>query len=377
MPCFCPTQLQSLSSLMPRANLSVSVVPPQMADLIGLLGLEGGQMGQFNRLDIQLNSMLPNMTGPDWMRMQLAGHMPNPGAMIPTGGPALMSLTARMASVSARFPLSNLNALMDYLKRTMASMAASLLPLSAAVRPIPATQMANIVLAAKLTLGLRKMGLCPLALAGIDPSFSESLELGDPVSTYQSILRPSVSLTAAPFALSAPKLGLAFTMAASASLADMPTALSLPPVNDPNFNAMAMNMLASLASMVPLPISPAELLADLNRLMDLMSIQEAFGMDAMTPAGITKIETMLSFMSRLRLPNVPVALLALLPELEPLPTLDMVSMGAQSVQSGASNFAASLSLAPPMPPILPLLEALNAFGAVMEPMGSCGTCKFF
>lgn len=376
MPCFCPPTMQSLSSLMPRGSLSVRAIPPQMPHLIDLLGLTGGSAGA-SRLDVQMNTKLPGLSAHAYFQGIFAGPM------MPSTGPLLMSLTARMGSVAGMFPLTNMPALMADLRLTLRSLAGFLFPLTAQMQSMPRLHISNMVMAARLTLSMRSLGLCPLALSGLGMSFSDSLNLGDPQATYNEATRFSANMRASMprFAIPMPQISLAMSLAALAPLATVPTTLGLPAVSSLNFNAAAMAMLSQLGS-IPLPSPLPDLMADLNRLADMMAINKAFGMDAMTPAGISRVQNMLSFMARLNLPALPLDLSGLQSKLDMLPSLDDVNTGQGVVQSSTASFRSAVSFNPSLPLILPVLEAINALKSMLgeflgtSPTGPCGSCQF-
>lgn len=376
MPCFCPPMMPSLSGLMPSGSLSVSAVPPQMPHLIDLLGLTGGSAGA-SRLDMQMAPLLPKLSAQAYFQGIFAGPM------MPSNGPLLMSLTARLGAVAGTFPMMDFKGLMADLRLTLRSLAGFLFPMMARMQSIPSIHIGNMTMAARLTLSMRSLGLCPLALSGLGMSFSESLNLGDPHTTYNEATRFSGSMKASMprFAVPMPQMGLAVSLAAMAPLATAPATLGLPPVSSVNFSASAMAMLTQLGS-IPLPSPLPNLMADLSRLSDLMTINKAFGPDAMTPAGVARVQNMLSFMGRLNLPGLPIDLSGLQAKLDMLPSIDAVNTGAEVVQSSSASFKSALSFNPSLPLILPVLEAINALKSVLadflgtSPTGPCGSCQF-
>ncbi|MEX0309314.1 MAG: hypothetical protein AB3N17_03620 [Tateyamaria sp.] len=379
MPCFCPSQLPNLNGLLPRTSLSVGAVPPQMSNLLGLLGLTGGTGGV--RADLGMGNMLPSMDAKAWMHAQMSAAMPG---MPFYGMPKLMSMTAQMSAVGASFPMTDSRALLADLKRTLRSMAMQLMPFISSAQAMPALQLSNMVLAARMTLSLRASGLCPMALSGVDMSFSNSEGLGNPRTTLNTAISSAMSMHAPSipgFGLPFPKLSLAMYLASLAPLATAPTTLGLPHVSNPNFAAMAMSMLSGLASIPALPFDLNSLLSDLSRLSDLSAIQQAFGPDAMSSAGILRVQNMLNFMGRLRLPSLPAFALSLAPKLDMLPSLDAVRTGAEVARSGAGTFAASMRFNPSLPVILPFLTLLDALKKLLAdtlgtmPTAACPLCQ--
>ena len=108
MPCFCPHQMQNLSTLVPKANLSLGAVPPQLGQLAALLGLANGGGA---RVDMTMNGALPHMNGQDWLHATLSAAVPNMQINMPAGGPPLLMLTARMAGLAGSFPMHDMHGL--------------------------------------------------------------------------------------------------------------------------------------------------------------------------------------------------------------------------------------------------------------------------
>lgn len=376
MSCFCHSNIGSLGMLLPQVDLSVSAAPWQMPHMVALLGLSAGDFGSGERSDLSLSAALPNMSAQAWLSTHL--NMP-----MPFGGPPLISMMARLSLMAGQFPMTSMSGLLSFLQSALKGLAYQMIPFSAQAMSIPQIQLTNIVGAARLTLALRGLGLCPLALASVDMSFSESLGLGDPHATLNAAISASLSMTGPTiprFGLSFDQMNLALTMAAYGALADPPPTLGVPPITDPNFSAMAMNALAGLMDFPPISLDPTQLFAELARLSDLAAIQQAFGDDAMTSAGVSRIQMMLNYMMRLSLPPLPSLMLGLQAKLDMLPALDDVLAGMDTAQSGAASFSASMSFNPSLPPIIPLLEAINALQLVLDdaigpaPAGLCPRC---
>jgi len=125
-----------------------------------------------------------------------------------------------------------------------------------------------------------------------------------------------------------------------------------------------------------LPVSLEELEAMAEQLQHLATINEAFGPDAMTPAGVARINAMLSYVARLNIP-VPLEAQALQMQLDALPKIDDITQGAQAAQSGAMNLAMSMSVQPPPLPILPTLQSLAKLAKSLPglPLGPCDACN--
>ena len=379
MPCFCPSQLPNLNGLMPKASLRVTAVPPQMGELLALLGLSG-EAGSA-RADLAMGASLPSMDGQAWIHSQMSAAMPG----VPFFGmPRLMNITAQMSALGGSFPLTNPAALIADLKRTLRSMSLHLMPFITSAQAMPSLHLANMVGAARMTLSLRAAGLCPMALSGVDMSFSHGEGLGNPRATFNAAVSAGTGFGGASFpafGLPFPKLNLAMSLAALAPLATAPQTLGLPAISDPNFAAMAMGLLSGLMSVPAMPLDLSSLISDLTRLADLSAIQQAFGPDAMSAAGVGRVQNMLNFMGRLRLPALPSTAMSLQAKLGILPSMDAVRTGAEVVRSGAASFAASMRFNPGIPVILPFLSLLDALKQVLAdalgtvPGAACPACK--
>ena len=384
MPCFCKSNAATLPGLNATANLSVQAVPPQMMKLLSLLGLQGTASGQA-RADLKLNAMLPAMTPDIYLRATMNAKAPNIAlpAILPPGGGGAISLMMKLAATG--FPLADPRALLAEIQQAVLSLAANVMPQAQAMPKIPGPQMQNITLAAKMTLALRAQGICPMALAGLDYSFESEMELGEAGSsrgTCSAALNFAASLpriTLPPFALPLPKLNLAKELALLAPAATAPGDLGLPAFSDPNLMKALMGQLAALSTVpIPnLPISLDELQALADQLSDLATIQEAFGPDALTPAGVARINAMLSYVARLNIP-VPLDAQALQMQLDALPKIDDITQGAQAAQSGAVNMAMSMSVQAPPMPVLPTLQSLAKMAKSLPglPLGPCNACNF-
>ena len=377
MPCFCATNMMRLPAMAPKVSLSaVAPVPPQLAMLADLLGLESmaasGPVAM--RADMKMNAALPDMTGAAWMNATL-------GAPLPLSGGPVLSLVMRLAAAGMIFPLLDPKKLILQIKQAVASLMAQAMEALAPFQAIPPMQLQNMTLAARLTLQLRAQGLCPMALARVDPSFSAGLSLGDPGVRLQQAARFSASLKVQPFALPPAKVNLAMSMAAFAPLASAPAAMGLPPVTSPDFMKMAVNMIKAVAALPMMALDALGLLDAAAKLDSIGVIQEAFGMDALTPAGVARVNAMLAHVASLRiaLPNPATLLMS---QLGDLPDLENVRLGAATAKAAAPVMSASKSMKPPNLAALPLLEAMAALNAVLSqllgqsPLGACGSCQF-
>ena len=383
MPCFCKSNPTRLPSVAANTNLSVRVVPPQMMNLLNLLGLQGNGNGA--RADMKLSAMLPDMSPDVYMRATLnarAPHIRLP-AVLPPGGGFMISMAAKLALIAPAFPLADPRGLLAHIQQAVLSLVANLLPAARAIPAISPRQLQNLKLAANMTLALRARGICPMALAGLDYSFETELGSSDSsrgtCSTALNFAATLPRLTLPPFALPLPKLQLARHLALMAPAATAPQAMGLPPISDPQLLKRLLSQLGILSTLplphLPLPLD--ELQALLDKLSDLATIKKAFGEDALTPAGIGRINAMLQFIARMKIP-MPLHLQDLQLQLDALPRIDDVSQGAQAAQNGAVNLAASMQVQVPPIPILPYLDLLSQFGTSLPgmPLGPCGGCNF-
>jgi len=135
MTCFCPMTTQPLRTLLPRVDLSVRAIPPQMTDLIPMAGMAttSGASVFMNRPDVTINAMLPNLSPEAWFRSIL----PTDALISPVGGGPMFKVAARLANLGASFPLENPRALMQDLQTMANSLKASMSPFIAASRKLP------------------------------------------------------------------------------------------------------------------------------------------------------------------------------------------------------------------------------------------------
>ncbi|GGE52110.1 hypothetical protein GCM10011517_19820 [Actibacterium pelagium] len=219
-----------------------------------------------------------------------------------------------------------------------------------------------------------------MALARVDASFAAkagTTSSGQTFSTAMGFAATLPRVTFPPFALPGPRVQMAWNMAALGQAAALPTAMGLPPMSDPSLTKALLSQLGVLSTIpVPdMPVSLDDLKAMADKLEDLATIQEAFGPDALTPAGVSRVNAMLRFMSSLKIP-LPLPAQTLQVHLDALPDLDDVLSGMQAASSGAMNIAASMSVAPPPVPIMPLLEQLANLSKMLNPagLGPCQSC---
>jgi hypothetical protein len=171
-----------------------------------------------------------------------------------------------------------------------------------------------------------------------------------------------------------------------AAMGEAAQSSGLPPLSSPDFMSALRSQLAMLNAMpMPqLPMPPAALMALAGQLADLDAIHAAFGPDALTPAGIARVNAMLKFFVKLGVP-LPTLAMALNANLEVLPELPDVLKGMETVQTSGASLAASMNASLTggltIPPFLSLLESLGALIGVMStqlkvpPVGPCAKCS--
>lgn len=374
--------------LPPPEPLRIRAVPPQLADLARLLGLDPAAGSQMMRADLRMASALPDMAPDTWMRATLSAKMPHlqlPRAL-PFGPGPLVSVMLRLGLAGRIFPLTDPARLIAALKQTMASFAQTTLPATKPLMAMATPSFANLTQAARLTLSLRQQGLCPLALAGVDMSFSMSQGLDEPRGTYAQAMRVAVNVASQPiqpFAMTMDQVRLATHFAGMAGLNTLHEPLNLPPASDPTFPTAAQMLMRALSAipMPPLPMTPTELLELAGILDAIDAIKQAFGQDALTPAGTARVNAMLRYVGQLRLPGIG-PLMAIQEQIDLLPDFDMVQSGAMAATSALPTLATSMTAPVPDLAFMPALDALGALGAVLEnlldqsPFGPCTACDF-
>lgn len=367
MTCFCAPRVAPLKMLAPKASLAVGPVPPQMPKLIAMLGLPVPDAPPpAPRIDLKLANAMAPMANQSW---------------VPPKPPVLMGKMAQLSSLAALLPMEDIGALIAELQDMISKMAENVQPVLTGAARLPKKPMMNMVMAARMTLAMRAKGLCPMSLSGLDQTFAAAQGLPPAPSKFNATMSAAKMTPRIPrFALPMPQVGMAMTLASLAPLETIPTSLSMPPVASSSFAGAAMAALANLARVPPLPLDVTRLMTELARLSDLAAIQQAFGENAMTPAGVARVQAMLTYMSRLPLPPLPSVALAVQPKLDMLPPLEAVQAGARVASVNVQTFAAASKLTPPRVPILSQLMALNALKAVLAdflgvaPHSGCPAC---
>ncbi len=381
MMCLCSNT--PMPNVAPNAHLAIRAVPPQLKNLLGMLGLE--DMKAKVRLDQELAHTLPP-GGPGWITANLSAQAPKMAipAVLPPGGGLAMTAMLRVSAAANAFPLTNPKALLAQLTLAIKSLQQFAMPRLQAVAHIPSPALQRMALAARLTLDMRQQGACPMIIADVDARAG----LTNSVSRAQASVAFAAkmpSMRIPPFALPGPQLKLAQTLAAMAPLGGAAQAMGMPPMSDPNFMGALRAQMQMLAKMPMPPKLHLMALQELTgKIADLDVIEEAFGPGAMTPGGVSRVNAMLKYFTKLHLPMPPVAL-ELKEQLDMTPAVPDVLKGMETVKSSGNALAvsasASASASAALPPIIPVMEALSTFGTILgkhtgkSPFGSCLTCS--
>ena len=358
MPCFCDIPTQSFLDLTPNISFALPPVPIPMINLNAMMKLDAPW--EAGRLDANIAAAF-----------DMGGY-----GLPSIGFNASLNLGMQLAIVANIFPLSPLDLIIPEIQRALDSLKEQMGPAMGAVYGIPKLPMANLALAARMTLALRAQGIDPMELAAEGKIEDTSNERFSWALSSASMFnfRPPI-----PFALTIPQVELAHQMAALADLSNSGEALGLPGINTPDFAGLFYNMLMGLAA-IPLPnIDLSALLALATKLEDLAVINEAFG--EITPGRMGQINAMFGFMSSIPLP-MPDMSLALAQKIEGLPPVEKVNDGLAIARSMGPNFSSAFSMPLPSIPVLPVLQLLAGLGAMlynnlgMEPNLVCTGCKF-
>ncbi|MCG7624343.1 MULTISPECIES: hypothetical protein [unclassified Epibacterium] len=382
MVCFCkdlelPMALPSTT----RDSLRVDAPPPQLSNMLKLMKLNANLSA---RTDLNLAEMLPQ--DQNWMAANIVAQAPN-GTLpsdLPSGGGPVLALAARLAVPAALFPLDDLEALKEELTQAILSLEENVMAQTRSLPPqMPQPSYQHLALGAHMTLALRAQGLCPFEV--MEMELNESAALGDggtslakQNATLQFASRlPKMRLPA--FGLPPAQLKLATQLA---GLASSTAALNKPPLT-PAFIEQLKSQYKALQSFpvprtkTPLPI----LMALAAEMADLDVIHEAFGEDALTPAGQSRINAMYTHWAKKRI-AVPLPAAELQSQFEMLPEVQDVLEGGRVTKSSGPGLMASMSTQMPPPPVTPVLEVIAALGSVMtklmrqKPFGACSACDF-
>ncbi len=381
MVCFCkaldlPTALPSAT----RDSLRVDAPPPQLANMLKLMKLNANLSA---RSDLNLAEMLPK--DETWLAANIVAQAPNGTlpAVLPAGAGPMLNLAMRLALPAALFPLDDLEKLKEALTEAILSLEENVMASAHSVPMMPSPAFRHLALGAQMTLALRAQGLCPFEV--MEMELNEAATLGDAgtsmgrqSATLQFATRlPSMRLPA--FGLPPAQMKLALQLA---GLATTTAALNKPPLT-PAFIDQLKRQFAALQNFpVPRMKTPLPLLmAMAAEMADLDTIHEAFGEDALTPSGQSRINAMFTHWSKKRIP-LPLPAAELQALFDQIPNVEDVLEGGRITKQSGPALMTSMTTAMPTPPITQVLEMLAALGSVMTklmgqtPFGACAACDF-
>ncbi len=325
MVCFChipaTTQMPNYAAM--KFNFSTPQIPIQMKAALAL-----GLPGDTARLDLKVAALLGSV------------KMPNVKL---SAGP-LLQIKLAMGT----FDLLDLPKLQMQLAVAMNSFAAHYWPKLAFLARLNMTPILQLAMVARLKLALDAIKFNPAA--GAMPARS--------------------SFTAVPkFALKMPQIHMGQTMLA------IPVALQLQETfgsfakAHSHFAAMARMPMPTLAAGLTLPM-----MLKIAAILDALAvIQEAFGVNAMTPGGLSQIAGLLKLYAGLPMPSPlpPIELVEKLPSIAPFENL--------SATTGALAGASGLKFQLPGIPVMAAINAALALKATLGlPVNACGAgaCPF-
>jgi len=335
MPCFCKLPLARMPSF---ANMKLQFSPPKIPIAL-MLAAKMPQLGDAERLDMRVAAVMTNLRMP---------------SISPTAGPVL-GLAAQLKIAGGTFAIDDIPKLEAEIWQAAYTINNVVLPKLkplAAINPLPIMQLAMV---AKL-----KMSIDPIAwdaaLGGATPA-SHSITTG--------------------FALKPPQVQLAKLVAGIPPLVNAldPLKLNLADSGTPGLFLGHLRRMAGIG-MPTLNIPLGEVLRLVAILTAIADIQQAFGANAMTPAGLSKIAASLSAFQRLPLPS-PMPDLSLAEQMD-LPLPEDIKYGAAAAGSGLANFG----FTPPNIAVMPFMNGVVALRLALgelldlDPLDACGACDF-
>lgn len=343
--CYCNIPAHSMATL--RASACFAIKPPVIP--IKLTAMAAMIIG-FNpeREDIKLGQFVANMTLP---RVQM------PSA-------PLMQISAILALAPGVFTLDDLPKLEVELAVAANSLNSHVTPGLRAALMINLAPLMQLALAARLMLTLQAAGLDPLDL-------NFPAKAGEMAGKMGRIIPPK-------FALIKPVLPPLAALAALPQLLKVAEAMKIP-IGDPMGGRMMATRLNLIAKLTPpkLALSISAMLKIGAIVSAIEAIVAAFGPDAMSAAGQSRISFMMSAVAKLNmaipLPPIDIGQLDLLPKLE------NVVLGEQIAGSSAMNMGLT-GLKPPKLAIAPMLAATIALKASLgsllkvPPLTLCSNC---
>ena len=379
MMCVCPNTPMPVVPSYP--NLSVNYVPPQLKNLVGLLGLP--DLVVKPRIDQKLGQVLP-ANDKSWISSTMSAQAPSVTlpSILPPGFGIALSAMMRLGMAGQVFPVMKPKQLASEMTLAIKNMTKFAMPRLRPVMHVPWPQLQRMALAARLTLDMRAKGVCPMVMANVSMTAGYA-NSGGAFQAAMSFAANMPKLKVPPIALPLPKIQLAQQLAAMSGVPAASQGLGLPAMHMPNFMPALQSQLQMMAQMpMPMQLPMAELQEMTAKLADIDVIEEAFGPDALTPGGVSRVNAMLKFFTKMRLP-LPVVAMEMKEQLDVLPELEDVTKGMEAVQSSGSSFAtsAAMSTSVAIPPIIPTLESLTTFGNLtakmtgVSPFGGCLSCS--
>ena len=366
MPCFCESSVTEVQKSLHMGILPMLPPPP----LSMALGVALPSLTPENRLDMQIATGFdPSVLPPLYFgEKPLFGMAFNRSGLPPLnlGSMPLLLLAQTLSMLSETFSLDDLPALEMEMAETAQSIERNVWPCLGRLTSFRMEPLLNFANIARLTLDLQSLGIDPFAVDALPP--------------YPQGAFPHFN-----FALTAPQVSMARTVALIPNIMSLNETLSLPPLNEPGSFEMMSGYMSNLAALTPpnLAVQFPKLQKLALVIQSLDTIEEAFGPDAFGPWMLDRIETMLAVWNGFSMPLPPLEPLALNAKLESLPSLEAIQLGLESAQGAAMamvTFDASFS--PPdlaITPFLNLTQALSgSFQKVLEidPFDMCGHCPF-
>ncbi|MEM9050142.1 MAG: hypothetical protein AAGC92_15660 [Pseudomonadota bacterium] len=339
MSCFCafPTELTQRSA----ARMNFRVTPPRVP-LQMKLALAAGMAIDAERADFRINAGLETL------------QLPSVAL-----GSKLFSLAASLNIAGGAFTLDDLPKLEVQMRQTAHSFNSAIWPKLSFLTRINPMPVINLALIARLALQLKALKIDPMNPTGMAPP-------------------PAIPAHVMAFRLSPPKLAAVKLAIGLPPLFKLAEKMNIP-LGDPVGPSALSNRLGLLAGLTPpkLVVAWPQALKLAMVLEALAKIKEAFGPDAMTPGGQTRIAAMLKTWMRLALP-VPMPALALSEKLALLPKLEDVKAGTALASHPA--LAAMAGFTPPKLAIVPFLNVMVALRAAMGlklevPTSDCLICS--
>ena len=341
MPCFCTVPADVARNRMSfSTTLALPPVPLSMKLLATLPHLDPAE-----RLDMKIDA------GFDPMRL------PNISIL---GGP-LAQISLTLALAVGNFKIDLLPQLEFEMEQAASSFQRNIWPRLGFLTTFKIQPLLNLVLAARLALDLRELGLDPM-----------TMKAGD--------LPPHPGYHNFAFRLSPFKLKMARLTAALPNLLKMNETLKVPPLGDNDCFPTLNNRLNGLAGLSPPSLQiPFPMILKLAMVLEsLATIKEAFGDDALSPSRLSRIEMMMRLWMTFNIP-IPMPALALKAKLEALPPMEDIRLGEEV--AGSSGMALGGSFSPPKIAILPFLNVMIALHAALnlaidlETWDQCATCN--